>query len=211
LTPQLAGRRLYYIGASHDRLRSELAAARGDYARAEAHAHDALACASAHELNPIVVDTLETLALILGETHRTTQAARLLGAVEAFRAHAGYRWCYPRRRDEIAALRLRLEPTAVNEGTLMSLSEAVAYAQRGRGERGRPSHGWESLTPSEQRVVELVTAGLPNREIAAKLFVSLATVKTHLVHIYTKLDLRSRAELAAEATRRTLAEPTSSH
>ena len=89
----------------------------------------------------------------------------------------------------------------------MSLAEAATYAQRGRGERGRPSHGWESLTPSEERVVALVAAGLPNREIAAKLFVSLATVKTHLVHVYMKLDLRTRAELAVAATRRALVDP----
>jgi DNA-binding NarL/FixJ family response regulator len=54
-------------------------------------------------------------------------------------------------------------------------------------------------------VVELVAAGLPNKEIAQKLFVSLATVKTHLVHVYGKLDLRTRAELAAEAVRRSSA------
>ena len=84
----------------------------------------------------------------------------------------------------------------------MSLEEAAEYAHRGRGERGRPDHGWESLTPTEARVVELVAAGLPNKEIAQKLFVSVATVKTHLVHVYTKLDVRTRAQLAAEATRR---------
>ena len=44
--------------------------------------------------------------------------------------------------------------------------------------------------------------GPPNKEIAKKLFVSLATVKTHLVHVYAKLDVRTRAELAAAATRR---------
>ncbi len=56
----------------------------------------------------------------------------------------------------------------------------------------------------EARVVELVAAGLPNKEIAKKLFVSLATVKTHLVHVYAKLDVRTRAELAAAAARRQL-------
>jgi DNA-binding CsgD family transcriptional regulator len=47
----------------------------------------------------------------------------------------------------------------------------VAWARRGRGERRRAEFRWDSLMPSEARVVELVAAGLPNREIAAKLFV----------------------------------------
>jgi predicted ATPase/class 3 adenylate cyclase/DNA-binding CsgD family transcriptional regulator len=205
--PQLAGTSLYFLTALAERLRSQLAAARGDYAQAETHAHEALACAAAHELNLAAVDTLETLALILGATDRATEAARLLGAVDAYRERSAYRWRYPRQQGEIDALRVRLEPEPITEGARLSLAEAVAYAQRGRGERGRPSHGWDSLTPSERRVVDLVAAGLPNGEIAAKLFVSLATVKTHLVHIYTKLDLRTRAELAATATRRALGEP----
>jgi DNA-binding NarL/FixJ family response regulator len=57
-------------------------------------------------------------------------------------------------------------------------------------------------------VVELVAQGLTNREVAARLFVSLATVKTHLVHVFAKLELRTRAELAAAATSRGLREPT---
>ena len=47
--------------------------------------------------------------------------------------------------------------------------------------------------------------GPPNREIAAKLFVSVATVRTHLVHVYGKLDVPTRAELAAAATSRSMA------
>jgi len=50
-----------------------------------------------------------------------------------------------------------------------------------------------------------VARHLPNPEMAQPLFVSRATVKTHLVHIFAKLGIRSRSELAAEATRRGLA------
>src|SRR5205085_604838 len=86
---------------------------------------------------------------------------------------------------------------AFAEGRAMSASEAIAYARRGRGERKRPSLGWDSLTPTEHQVSELAAQGLRNAEIAEKLFVSVTTVKTHLVHVYAKLGLRSRAELAA--------------
>jgi DNA-binding CsgD family transcriptional regulator len=71
-----------------------------------------------------------------------------------------------------------------------------------RGERMRPVLGWASLTPTELRVVEHVAAGLTNPEIASAMFVSRATVKTHLVHVYAKLGLSNRAELAAAAAKR---------
>ena len=143
---------------------------------------------------------LELLAVIMGESGRLAEAGRVLGAVEAYRARSGHGDSYP--LPPLDELRARLDPATVEEGARMSLEEAAEYAHRGRGERGRPDHGWESLTPTEARVVELVASGLPNKEIAQKLFVSVATVKTHLVHVYTKLDVRTRAELAAEATRR---------
>ncbi len=82
------------------------------------------------------------------------------------------------------------------------MEEAIEYASRARGERKRPSSGWASLTPTELRVVELVAEGLTNPQIAAKMFVARGTVKVHLGHIFTKLDVTSRSELAAQAARR---------
>jgi DNA-binding CsgD family transcriptional regulator len=84
----------------------------------------------------------------------------------------------------------------------LSIEEAVAYAQRGRGERKRPSSGWASLTRAELDIVRLVAEGLGNKDIAARLFVSPRTVQAHLTHIYTKLRLTSRVQLAQEAARR---------
>ena len=49
----------------------------------------------------------------------------------------------------------------------------------------------------------LVAEGLTNPQIAERLLMGRATVKTHLEHIFTKLGIRTRAELAAEAARRT--------
>jgi len=89
------------------------------------------------------------------------------------------------------------------EGAAMSNEEAMAYAQRGRGERKRPASGWASLTPTELDVVKLVSEGLANKDIATRLFISPRTVETHLTHVYTKLGLNSRVQLAQEAARRT--------
>jgi DNA-binding CsgD family transcriptional regulator len=88
------------------------------------------------------------------------------------------------------------------EGAALSTDEAIAYAQRGRGARKRPSSGWMSLTPTELDVVRLVSDGLGNKDIAARLFISHRTVQTHLTHVYTKLGMASRVQLAQEAARR---------
>jgi DNA-binding CsgD family transcriptional regulator len=73
-----------------------------------------------------------------------------------------------------------------------------------RGPRQRPKSGWDSLTGTEHKVVQLVAEGLSNPEIAERLFISRGTVHTHVSHILAKLGLRSRVGLAAEASRRGL-------
>ena len=56
--------------------------------------------------------------------------------------------------------------------------------------------GPESLTPSERRVAELAASGLSNPEIAQQLFVSRKTIEAHLGHVFQKLDVTSRQQLA---------------
>jgi DNA-binding CsgD family transcriptional regulator len=91
---------------------------------------------------------------------------------------------------------------AWDEGAALSTQDAIAYARRGRGERKRPASGWASLTPTERDVVRLVGDGLANKDIATRLFMSPRTVASHLTHVYAKLAVTSRVQLAQEATRR---------
>lgn len=65
-----------------------------------------------------------------------------------------------------------------------------------------PSQGWDALSSTERRVVAQVREGLTNPEIAARLYVSRRTVSTHLYRIFKKLEVKSRAELAAKAVQR---------
>ena len=58
------------------------------------------------------------------------------------------------------------------------------------------TRGAAELTAAEQRVAQLVVAGRTNREAAAQLYTTVATVEAHLTRVYRKLDLRSRTELA---------------
>ncbi|MBB6406695.1 response regulator transcription factor [Arthrobacter sp. AZCC_0090] len=60
----------------------------------------------------------------------------------------------------------------------------------------------EVLTPREAELLSLLTRGLSNRELGKRLFISEATVKTHLAHIYAKLGVETRAAAIAVAIRR---------
>ena len=57
----------------------------------------------------------------------------------------------------------------------------------------------EALTPQELKIVTLLAAGLKNKEIAAKLFISTSTVKSHLYNIYQKWNVESRVGAAEKA------------
>jgi DNA-binding CsgD family transcriptional regulator len=73
-----------------------------------------------------------------------------------------------------------------------------------RGSRDRPRTGWESLTSTELRVVALVARGMTNPEVAGRLYVSRHTVESHLSHVFSKLGLASRVQLAVQAAGREL-------
>ncbi|WP_033212845.1 response regulator [Kitasatospora phosalacinea] len=72
------------------------------------------------------------------------------------------------------------------------LAPPVAARLLGRVRAGRPS-----LSPREAEILQLLAEGLPNRRISRRLFISEATVKTHLVHIYDKLGVDSRTSAVA--------------
>ena len=69
-----------------------------------------------------------------------------------------------------------------------------------RFQHRRSLQGWNSLTPTEVKVVGLVAQGMSNPQIADKLFLSRRTVQTHVSHVLTKLELHSRTEIAREAS-----------
>ncbi|WP_394940366.1 response regulator [Psychromicrobium sp. YIM B11713] len=68
----------------------------------------------------------------------------------------------------------------------------------------RPETSISPLSPRETELLALLSQGLSNREIARSLHISEATVKSHLVNIYGKLDVRSRVDAILEAQRRKL-------
>jgi DNA-binding CsgD family transcriptional regulator len=116
---------------------------------------------------------------------------------------------YARHGDPDRARPLLEQALAIYErldaGRDLARAEAAlrqAGLRRGRrGPRGRPASGWASLTPAEHAVADLVADGLTNPQIGDRLFISRRTVQAHLVHVFAKLDIASRAQLAAQVTR----------
>jgi DNA-binding CsgD family transcriptional regulator len=125
-----------------------------------------------------------------GALTRAGDAAAATGLLE--RALAGYERLDAARPAARAAAALR----------------RLGVRRGARGPRRRPRLGWESLTPTEDRVVDLVAEGLSNPQIGERLFISRRTVQTHLAHVFAKLGISSRTQLAAEAARRRQATPT---
>jgi DNA-binding NarL/FixJ family response regulator len=85
-----------------------------------------------------------------------------------------------------------------NGESVLSLSAASRLINQVR----KPSR--ESLSPRETEILKLIASGATNREIPTALFISEATVKTHLLHIYEKLGVRDRAAAVGEAFRQRL-------
>ena len=84
--------------------------------------------------------------------------------------------------------------TQMGPGLLEKLM-ANSISEPERAEKVVPET-FAQLTPREREVLELVALGLTNRDIAQQLYISEGTVKTHVTHLLTRLNLRNRAQLA---------------
>ena len=188
------------------RAQARLARATGDRHRAWELAEEGLGSAHPSGSRLLVIDFLELLALLAVDAERYLEAGHLLGAAAAERQRTEYVRFVPDQADvDVAMAKIEAAlgasslAAALSKGAVLSVDQAVGYARRGRGQRGRPSAGWASLTPTEQKVVDLVVQGLSNAEIGGRMFVSSATVKSHLNHIFAKLGVPNRRQLASAA------------
>lgn len=119
-----------------------------------------------------LTDTMEDAARLLIARDRSAEAVDVL--------------------DEAIAL---LEPVGA-DGWIDRLTSMGGT--RRRSGAARATHGWASLSPKEHEVVALVAEGLSNPEIAERLFISRRTVESHLSHVFRKLDVSNRTQLARE-------------
>jgi DNA-binding NarL/FixJ family response regulator len=93
------------------------------------------------------------------------------------------------------------------EGRRLALQDAVAEALGDQSEQPWRSGSGPALTPRETEVARLVAGGLSNRDIAARLFLSVRTVDVHVDRVLTKLDFHSRGQLTAWAHEQGLMPP----
>ena len=117
--------------------------------------------------------------------------SEVLSAIEA--GATGYLLKDAPREELIRAVRSAYRGESV-------LSPAVAGRLMGRARRPAT----DAISPRELEVIKLIAGGANNREAAAKLFVSEATIKTHLLHVFEKLGVRDRAAAVSEAYKRQL-------
>jgi predicted ATPase/DNA-binding NarL/FixJ family response regulator len=180
----------------------------GDDERAESITHDALKVLMDNRWRPWVIDALDVVAEVALCTGKYERAVRLIAAAQKERTAVGlvaFPMLRERTKRNLASAGTALGDAslerALQDGAQLSLEGAVAYAQRGRGERAGATHGWVSLSPVERQLVELASRGLSNPDIARELFISRNTVKVYLSRTYAKLGVANRTELARLAAR----------
>jgi DNA-binding CsgD family transcriptional regulator len=185
---------------------------RGDAERAENLLHAALDRQARHGLRPGIAATMDALGALALDAESTAEAVRCFAAADTLRSTIGV---VRSARDatvherHLTAARAELGDEVFDEhwnaAASLTLEEMIEYVSRARGERKRPSAGWASLTPTEQRIVALVAEGLTNPQIAERMFIARGTVKVHLSHVFAKLGVATRAELATQATKQDVA------
>ncbi len=137
------------------------------------------------------VPHLERAVEMLASSPARLEHTRALAALGAALRRAN------RRAEARVPLRRAFEQA--DRGGMLLLARRAREELNALGARPRRSalSGPGALTPGEYRVAQLAAQGLGNRAIAERLYVTQRTVETHLTHAFQKLDIRSRADLAA--------------
>jgi non-specific serine/threonine protein kinase len=190
----------------------------GDFAQAATYLREGLALGHVRGSLGDVVEGMEGLARLSAAIGQAAQAARLFGAAATLREEIATPyvpservWMDPILADLQATLGPERFAAAWEQGAALSREDAVAAALALRAETGgAPSSAAQraaeadGLTAREVEILRLIAEGRVNREVADVLYISPATVARHIANIYRKLDIDSRAKLAAYALRHDL-------
>ncbi|WP_174183762.1 protein kinase domain-containing protein [Nocardia barduliensis] len=150
---------------------------------------------------------LEALAWTIDAPADAERVAVLMGAAEGLWPLGGgvrtvfsnlstlHEDCAERTRRTLGARRF---DTALRRGRTMGVDAAVAFALGEESSGAARTQGaGPKLTKRERQVANLVSQGLSNKQIAAKLVISQRTAQSHIEHVLSKLGFTSRAQIAA--------------
>ena len=190
-----------------------IARRQGNHAAAWAMLRESLELRAELGLMLEVAVCLEALGGLAAEQGRACMAARIMGAASTLRQKLGTVRGVTEQREYDADLLLLRSAAADQEvdqeveqafaqGQQEPLQDVLAWLARQSGPRRRPAAGWAGLTRSEDQVARLAAAGLTNRQIGSRLFISPRTAQTHLSHVFAKLGVTSRRELSDHAAAR---------
>ena len=201
-------------GAPSDRVRALITLAAIDRREqqgddAEAHAHEALRLSRSMVHKRGVVDALEVLGVVRRIERATQRRPGSSGPRTRCGKRRGTRTARPTREQEVtqadsavaSALGADERERARAEGAALSLEERVRLRGPGSGRAQAAGDRWAALTATEARVAALAAEGLTNAQVGEQLFISRHTVDSHLRHIYAKLGVSTRAELATRVAR----------
>jgi LuxR family maltose regulon positive regulatory protein len=157
-----------------------------------------------------VIHLLVLKALAFGQKKETGQAVEILGQALAEAEPEEYLQVFLEEGEPMARLLYRAMEQGYSPGYVKKILSA--FSQQGllanNPEKQPPAEPlFEPLSERERQVLALIAAGLSNREICARLHISLSTVKGHTASIYGKLGVNSRTRAVSEATRLGLLAP----
>jgi LuxR family maltose regulon positive regulatory protein len=164
---------------------------------------------------PLTIEALVLQSLLWCAQADPGRAVEALALALALAEPEGYAQIFVREGQPIGGLLLRLRHSLEPEAPASAEQPSRGYVDRLLGllgvaapeptepEAGRPAAAvdalGESLSEREHEVLRLLAAGRSNQALAHELVVSIATVKTHLIHIYRKLGAHTRTEAIARA------------
>jgi predicted ATPase/DNA-binding CsgD family transcriptional regulator len=162
-----------------------------------------------------IVDALDGLARLAIASGNSEHGLTIAGGARAIHDRIGYETPKPWRRrlqrsvDEArAALTAELAASAWNRGLQLTEEETILFALTDGVSSTAPvpvdAHQSGPLTAREREIAALIAAGLSNKQIAVRLKIAERTADAHVEHIRTKLDVHSRAQIAAWATQNRL-------
>jgi DNA-binding NarL/FixJ family response regulator len=156
----------------------------------------------------LVSSVLDSLAMLLVNESRPRRALQVAGAAAAVRERIGSdspppwaRECERTLSKARKAVGVELAHRLFEEGRETSIESALELAglRQHRSEPEREHSSVNSLTARQREIASLVAQGLTNQQIGRTLHVSVRTVDAHLDHIRARLEVKSRAEIAAWA------------